>query len=159
MFRAMFQKVRSVHGYDTRQSNHLYIPKVQTNLGKCKLSYRVPMIWNSILAAEINPETSEAVFAKTLKQCIKVGLFRWFDIYFDFDNFYERKKCCDVNEELPLSYMDLMWLTMNIILRICIIFFLLCCFPLFFFLHSCTWHSCTLSHILECFNVYQIWGL
>ena len=34
------------------------------------------MIWNSILAAEINPETYEAVFAKTLKQCIKVGLLR-----------------------------------------------------------------------------------
>ena len=96
MFHAMFQKVRSVHGYDTRQSNHLYISKVKTNLGKCKLSYRGPMIWNSILAAEINPETSEAVFAKTLKQCIKVGLLRLFDIYFDFDNFYERKKCCDV---------------------------------------------------------------
>ena len=161
MFHAMFQKVRSVHGYETRQSNHLYIPKVRTNLGKCKLSYRGPMIWNSILAAEINPETSGAVFAKTLKQCIKVGLLRWFDIYFDFDNFYERKKCCDVTGELPLSYMDLMCLKMNIILRICLLCFsfnLDFVFVLFSFLHSCTWHSCTLSHILECFNVYQIWS-
>ena len=161
MFHAMFQKVRSVHGYETRQSNHLFIPKVRTNLGKCKLSYRGPMIWNSILAAEINPETSEAVFAKTLKQCIKVGLLRWFDIYFDFDNFYERKKCCDVTGELPLSYMDLMCLKMNIILRICLLCFsfnLDFVFVLFSFLHSCTWHSCTLSHILECLNVYQIWS-
>ena len=161
MFHAMFQKVRSVHGYETRQSNHLYIPKVRTNLGKCKLSYRGPMIWNSILAAEINPETSEAVFAKTLKQCIKVGLLRWFDIYFDFGNFYERKKCCDVTGKLPLSYMDLMCLKMHIILRICLLCFSFntdFVFVLFSFLHSCTWHSCTLSDILECFNVYQIWS-
>ena len=113
------------------------------------------MIWNSILAADIKPETSEAVSAKTLKQCIIVGLLQWFDIYFDFDNFYEKKKCCDVTEELPLNYMDLMCLTMIIILRICLFifsFYLVLVFVLFSFLQSCTWHSCTLSYIRKRFN-------
>ena len=113
-------------------------------------------MWNSILAADIKPETSEAVSAKTLKQCIIVGLLQWFDIYFDFDNFYEKKKCCDVTEELPLNYMDLMCLTMIIILRICLFifsFYLVLVFVLFSFLQSCTWHSCTLSYIRKRFNV------
>ena len=73
----MFQRVRSEHGYDIRQSLHLYIPQIKTNLGKCKLGYRWPIVWNRILAVQINPETSEAVFNKILKQCIKFGLLRW----------------------------------------------------------------------------------
>ena len=33
-----------------------------------------PVIWNSILTAHINPDTSETVFAKTLKHCIVIGI-------------------------------------------------------------------------------------
>ena len=74
LFQDMFQYVRNVHGYGTRQSDHLYTPIVKTNLGKCSLRYKGPVIWNSILTAHINPDTSEAVFAKTLKHCIIIGI-------------------------------------------------------------------------------------
>ena len=74
LFQDMFQYVRNVHGYGTRQSDHLYTPIVKTNLGKCSLRYKGPVIWNSILTAHINPDTSEAVFAKTLKHCIVIGI-------------------------------------------------------------------------------------
>ena len=46
------------------------------------------MIWNQILRAAINPLTSEAVFSKTLKQCIKVTLL-WFS-FSPFRNLYDR---------------------------------------------------------------------
>ena len=38
LFSSLFQTVRDVHEYDTRQSCHLHNPIVKTNLGKCKLS-------------------------------------------------------------------------------------------------------------------------
>ena len=41
-----------------------------TNLGRTKLSYRVPFIWNGIIHNKINPNTSECVFAITIKQSI-----------------------------------------------------------------------------------------
>ena len=66
LFNSLFQTVRGVHEYDTRQSCHLHIPIVKTNLGKCKLSYNGTVLWNNTLKANINPETSEAVFAKAL---------------------------------------------------------------------------------------------
>ena len=66
LFNSLFQTVRDVHEYDNRQSCHLHISIVKTNLGKCKLSYNGRDLWNNILKANINAETSEAVFAKTL---------------------------------------------------------------------------------------------
>ena len=77
LFNSLFQTVRDVYEYDTRQSCHLHIPVVKTNLGKCKLSFNGTVLWNNILKANINPETSEAVFAKTLKHCIKIGIIWW----------------------------------------------------------------------------------
>ena len=74
IFYDKFEYVRNVHGYGTRQKDHLYISKVKTERGKNKITYRGPVIWNQILRAAINPLTSEAVFSKTLKQCIKMTL-------------------------------------------------------------------------------------
>ena len=53
---------------------YIYTPIVKTNLGKCSSRYKGPVIWNSILTAHINPDTSEAVFAKTPKHCIVIGI-------------------------------------------------------------------------------------
>ena len=74
LFNILLETVRNVHEYDARQSGHLHIPIVTTNLGKCKLSYNGTVLWNNILNENINPETSEAVFAKTLKHSIKIGI-------------------------------------------------------------------------------------
>ena len=67
-----FIRVSSVHDHSTRQSSHLYCPKLKTALGKRKYTYQAPHLWNQILEARINPEVSEAVFCKSMKQAIKV---------------------------------------------------------------------------------------
>ena len=74
IFEEYFKNVNDVHSYDTRQSSHLYKPKNNTNLGKTRFCYKGPEIWNSILKAKINPEVSDLVFTKSIKQCLKVGL-------------------------------------------------------------------------------------
>ena len=74
MFQDMFIPITDIHDYDTRQSSLLYCPKFKTELGKSRCSYRAPYMWNLIIKADINPETSEAVFTKSVKQCIKVGI-------------------------------------------------------------------------------------
>ena len=65
LFNSLFQTVRNVHEYYTRQSGHLHIPIVKTNLRKCKFSYNGTVLWNNIIKANINPETSKVIFAKT----------------------------------------------------------------------------------------------
>ncbi len=71
-----FKYVREVHNIGTKQSTkgNLFPPKVKNDLVKSCFSYKGVMIWNAILKCKINPEVSPAVFAKSLKQCIKVGL-------------------------------------------------------------------------------------
>ena len=44
--------------------------KVKNNLGKWSIRYRGVIVWNTILSLTINPGTSKAVFAKTVKKCI-----------------------------------------------------------------------------------------
>ena len=74
LFHDFFTPVSEVHSHFTRQSEGLFIPTFKTNLGKTCLSYRGPFIWNKILKLKINLDTSEAVFMKTLKHCVKIGL-------------------------------------------------------------------------------------
>ena len=73
-FKNIFVSVSSIHDHNTRQNTHLYFRKANTSLGKSKFSYRASYIWNLVLQARINPDTSECVFARTVKQCIKVGI-------------------------------------------------------------------------------------
>ena len=70
----MFKKVNQVHNHTTRQSNLLYCKDINTNIGRSKLSYRGPFVWNTIIKSKINPDTSESVFVNSIKQSIKVGL-------------------------------------------------------------------------------------
>ena len=74
LFRDIFTTVSDIHDHNTRQNTHLYCSSFNTCLGKTKFSYRAPRMWNLLLKAKINPDTSECVFAKTVKQCIKVGI-------------------------------------------------------------------------------------
>ena len=74
IFYNMFTPVRDVHSHNTRQCSFLYCPDVKLSLGKRKMSYQAPQLWNQILKAKINPEVSPAVFCKSIKQCIRVGL-------------------------------------------------------------------------------------
>ena len=74
-----FTPVSEVHSHFTKQSEGLFIPTFKTNLGKTCLSYRGPFIWNKILRLKINLGTSEAVFMKTLKHCVKNWFANWLD--------------------------------------------------------------------------------
>ena len=74
VFENFFRYTHIVHSHDTRQCYHLYKPPVKTDLGKTRLVFRGPHIWNSILRAEINPDVSELIFTRSIKQCISVGL-------------------------------------------------------------------------------------
>ena len=74
LFLNKFTHVNDIHRYNTRQSCELYCPMVKIALSKRKYSYQGPHIWNKILKQKINTETSEAVFCKSIKQCIKVRL-------------------------------------------------------------------------------------
>ena len=76
LFENIFTHVGDVHHFDTRQCTQQYCPRIKTNLGKCKFSYRAPHIWNQFMRAKINPDTSEAIFCRSIKQCIKVGILK-----------------------------------------------------------------------------------
>ena len=73
LFNCLFRQVNEVHERVTRQSNQLYPQTIKTNLGKTKLSYQGPFIWNKILN-NINPNTSEYLFVKSVRKCIKDGV-------------------------------------------------------------------------------------
>ena len=59
-----------IHDHYTRQGGSYHVPKVKNNLGKWSIRYRGVIVWNTILSLKINPETSEALFAKNVKKCI-----------------------------------------------------------------------------------------
>ena len=74
LFHECFQLNSDVHDYFTRQSDHLHVPKVKSNLSQFSIRYRGATVWNAALKLKINPNTSEAVFAKTIKTCIRNNL-------------------------------------------------------------------------------------
>ena len=67
IFQNIFMMNSDIHDHYTRQSGSHHVPKVKNNLGKWSIRYRGVIVWNTILSLKINPETSEAVFAKTVK--------------------------------------------------------------------------------------------
>ena len=73
IFTDFFQCNSSVHGYATRQSEHLHVPLERSNLSQFCIRYRGVVVWNAILKSKINPDTSEFVFAKSLKAYILDG--------------------------------------------------------------------------------------
>ena len=73
IFSDFFQCNSAVHGYSTRQSEHLHVPLEISNLSQFCIRYRGVVVWNAILKSKINPDTSEFVFAKALKACIIDG--------------------------------------------------------------------------------------
>ena len=76
-FEGSFKYVRDVHSHETRAAvdlDSLYTPKFNTDPGQNSYTYSGATIWNKVLKAEINPDVSECVFSKSVKQCIKVGL-------------------------------------------------------------------------------------
>ena len=74
VFHDYFTLISDVHNHDTRQKGGLFVSPARVDLVKMSLSFRCPLIWNTILKLDINPLTSEASFCKMLKLGIQVGL-------------------------------------------------------------------------------------
>ena len=68
LFQDLFQYVRNIHLYGTRQFDQVYTPKVKTNHEKCSLRYKGSVVSNSILTAHVNTDTLEA-------GCVKLYIF------------------------------------------------------------------------------------
>ena len=73
IFSDSFQCNNAVHGYSTRQSEHLHVPLERSNLSQFCIRCSGVVVWNAILKNKIYPDTSEFVFAKALKPCILDG--------------------------------------------------------------------------------------
>ena len=73
IFDDFFQCNSAVHGYSTRQSEHLHVPLERSNLSQFCIWYRGTVVWNAIFKSKINPDTSEFLFAKALEACILDG--------------------------------------------------------------------------------------
>ena len=73
IFSDFFQWDSAVHGYSTRQSEHLHIILERSNLSQFYIRYRGAVVRNAINKSKINPDTSEFVFGKALKACIFDG--------------------------------------------------------------------------------------
>ena len=73
MFSDFFIRNAEIHDYSTRQRQHFHVPSERSNLGKFSIRYRGTIVWNLILKLDINPDTSEAVFIKTIKKGITNG--------------------------------------------------------------------------------------
>ena len=73
IFSDFFQCNSVVHGYSTRQSEHLHVPLERRNISQFCIRYRGVIVWNAILKSKINPDTSEFVFVKAFKACILDG--------------------------------------------------------------------------------------
>ena len=95
IFQNIFMMNSDIHDHYTRQSGSYHVPKVKNNLGKWSIRYRGVIVWNTILSLKINPETSEAMFAKAVKKCVinqsfLYDCFTYVDKSSDFSPFIER---------------------------------------------------------------------
>ena len=73
IFGTYFQANSQVHSHFTRQCN-FPLPVVKSNRAKTNIRYRGAVLWNRILSCGIDPDISEAVFVKLVKQIIGNGV-------------------------------------------------------------------------------------
>ena len=68
-----FECNSAVHGYSTRQIEHLHVPLERSKLSQFCVRYRGVLVWNATPKGKINPDTFEFVFGKAFKACIIDG--------------------------------------------------------------------------------------
>ena len=71
IFEGMFVYNNMIHYNDTRISGHLHPPTISSNLSQNSIRYHGVIIWNKILTAAINPDSSEVYFKIMLKKGIQ----------------------------------------------------------------------------------------
>ena len=70
IFKDMFVYNNMIHYHDTRISGHLHLPTTSSNSSQNSIRYHCAIIWNRILTAAINPDSSEVSFKIMLKKGI-----------------------------------------------------------------------------------------
>ena len=70
IFDDFFRHNDHFHDQCTRTANHSHVPFASTNLSKTGIRYQGFIVWNKILYANINPDSSEQSFEMMLKKCI-----------------------------------------------------------------------------------------
>ena len=68
IFEGMFVSNNMIHYHDTRISGHLHPPTISSNLSQNSIRYHGVIIWNKILTAAINPDSSKVSFKIMLKK-------------------------------------------------------------------------------------------
>ena len=76
VFDGFFTYNYEVHGHNTRISDHFHVPLIKSNMSAFGIKYHGVIVWNGILNAKLNPDSSELSFKVMLKKCILQNL--WF---------------------------------------------------------------------------------
>ena len=70
VFDGFFTYNYEVHGHNTRISDHFHVPLIKSNMSAFGIKYHGVIVWNKILNAKLNPDSSELSFKVMLKKCI-----------------------------------------------------------------------------------------
>ena len=70
VFDGFFIHNYEVHDHDTRISYHFHVRHIKSYLSAFGIKYHGVIIWNKILYAKLNPDSSKLSFKMMLKKCI-----------------------------------------------------------------------------------------
>ena len=70
VFDGFFTYNYEVHGHNTRISDHFHVPQIKSNMSAFGIKYHGVIVWNKILHAKLNPDSSKLSFKMMLKKCI-----------------------------------------------------------------------------------------
>ena len=73
VFNEFFTYYRDIHGYSTRHSLHIQLPKVKTELRKRSLAFWGAKLWNSIMTTKVSLDVSPLTFKYYLKKMLFNG--------------------------------------------------------------------------------------
>ena len=74
LFNSYFEYNSGYHNYNTCSTQYFHIPQIKANPAKLGIKYRGAIKLIAILNRDINPDTSESIFVKFLKQIVDVLL-------------------------------------------------------------------------------------
>ena len=74
LFDEYFTKHSEVHDYSTRQSELFRLPDYKKDLGRRCISFTGVKLWEKIIVADIDLDTSQPVFKRNLKRCLQHGI-------------------------------------------------------------------------------------
>ena len=75
IFKDVFVYNNMIHYHDTRISGYLHLPKAPWNVSRNSIRWHGAIMWDNILAAAINPDSSEVFFTIMLKKWNLTGAF------------------------------------------------------------------------------------